>query len=103
MNAPLLEIRDLSKIFIRNRGLFRSPEQIVAVEDVSLTVNRGETFGLVGESGCGKTTLARMIILLERPSSGAVVFDGLDLWDTDTDVPPQGSASSSSSRIRMRP
>ena len=50
-----------------------------AVQDVSIGVNSGETLGLVGESGCGKTTLSRCILHLEKPTSGAVIFDGVDI------------------------
>src|SRR5919202_816367 len=55
------------------RGLVR------AVEDVSLEVQAGETVALVGESGCGKTTLAKLVLLLERPTSGAIRFEGQDV------------------------
>ncbi|WP_328885417.1 ATP-binding cassette domain-containing protein [Streptomyces sp. NBC_00316] len=74
--APLLEIRDLRKEF---------PGQppSVAVDDVSLTVAEGETFALVGESGCGKTTLTRLLLRLLPPTSGSVRFAGTDLLSLD--------------------
>ncbi len=73
---PLLEIRNLRKEF---------PGQppSVAVDDVSLTVTEGETFALVGESGCGKTTLTRLLLRLLPPTSGSVRFDGTDLLSLD--------------------
>ncbi|QMU79376.1 ABC transporter ATP-binding protein [Streptacidiphilus sp. PB12-B1b] len=78
---PLLEVRSLVKEFPAGRGGFLGRERLSvhAVSDVSLTLGYGETFGLVGESGCGKTTLGRMIVGLERPSSGTVSLDGTDI------------------------
>jgi oligopeptide transport system ATP-binding protein len=76
----LLEVRDLVKHFPVSSGLFGKPWGVIrAVDGVSFTIRRGETLGLVGESGCGKTTTGRCILQLERPSSGAIVFDGRDL------------------------
>jgi ABC-type glutathione transport system ATPase component len=66
---PLLEIRDLTKQFGAH----------TAVDHVSLDVHEGETLGLVGESGCGKTTLGRMVLRLIKPTSGSVRFDGSDV------------------------
>jgi oligopeptide/dipeptide ABC transporter ATP-binding protein len=72
--APLLEIRNLTKRFpVRGGGAVR------AVEDVSFTIGRGETFALVGESGCGKTTLTKLVLGLEQPTSGGIRFNGQDL------------------------
>src|SRR2546422_11221468 len=78
--APLLEVRNLVKHFRVGGGLFGSRAGVVrAVDGVSFEIRRGETLGLVGESGCGKTTTGRCILQLERPTSGQIVFEGRDL------------------------
>jgi peptide/nickel transport system ATP-binding protein len=81
MAAALIEIRELSKIYLRDQGLLsRKPaEQVRAVDRVSLDIYSGETLGLVGESGCGKTTLGRMVLRLIEPTSGSVRFAGHDV------------------------
>jgi len=76
---PLLEVRHLTKEFSRGQGLFSKGTVVRAVDDVSFTIERGETFGLVGESGSGKTTTGRCILRLVEPTSGEVVFDGKDV------------------------
>lgn len=73
---PLLEVRHLVKEFSRRKGLFGKATAVRAVDDVSFTIERGETFGLVGESGSGKTTTGRCILRLIEPTSGDVIFDG---------------------------
>ncbi|TXL73931.1 ATP-binding cassette domain-containing protein [Vineibacter terrae] len=75
----LLEVRDLKKHFPVGSGLLRASGAVRAVDGVSFSVDVGETFALVGESGCGKTTIARMVLMLERPTAGAILFDGKDL------------------------
>ncbi|OZI66836.1 ABC transporter ATP-binding protein [Bordetella genomosp. 11] len=77
--APLLEVRELRRYFGGGRTLWRHAPRIHAVEDVSFHVRTGETLGLVGESGCGKSTTGRMIVGLERPTRGAIRFRGQDL------------------------
>jgi oligopeptide/dipeptide ABC transporter ATP-binding protein len=75
----LIEVKNLTKYFPTGAGLFgKSADVVKAVDDVSFTIGRGETFGLVGESGCGKTTTGRCILRLIEPSSGEVKFDGKD-------------------------
>ena len=76
----LLRVQNLKKYFPVSRQLFRTQRRyVIAVDDVSFDVLKGETLGLVGETGCGKTTVARTILQLYRPTSGKVLFDGVDL------------------------
>ncbi|MBS7698727.1 MULTISPECIES: oligopeptide/dipeptide ABC transporter ATP-binding protein [unclassified Chelatococcus] len=75
----LLAVMHLRRHFGARRSLLRRERTIRAVEDVSLTLRVGETLGLVGESGCGKSTTGRMIVGLEKPSGGAITFKGRDL------------------------
>jgi peptide/nickel transport system ATP-binding protein/oligopeptide transport system ATP-binding protein len=78
--APLVEVRDLVKHFpIRGGILQRTLGMVQAVDGVSFEIRRGETLGLVGESGCGKTTVGRLLLRLIDPTSGSIVFDGVDL------------------------
>jgi ABC-type oligopeptide transport system ATPase subunit len=76
---PLLEVSHLVKQFTRGKGLFRRGTTISAVEDVSFTIEEGETFGLVGESGSGKTTTGRCVLRLVEPTSGSIRFRGEDI------------------------
>ncbi|HEV7258046.1 MAG TPA: ABC transporter ATP-binding protein [Bosea sp. (in: a-proteobacteria)] len=76
---PLLRVSGLRRHFGGGRSFLRPQRTIRAVEDVSLTLRIGETLGLVGESGCGKSTTGRMIVGLERPSGGEILFKGRDL------------------------
>jgi ABC-type oligopeptide transport system ATPase subunit len=79
--VPLLEVRNLSKIFDLAESPFgsRRAGEVRAVDGVSLDIHEGETLGLVGESGSGKSTLGRLVLRLIEPTSGAIVFDGIDL------------------------
>jgi ABC-type oligopeptide transport system ATPase subunit len=76
---PLLEVDHLVKHFVRGKGLFRTGTVVAAVDDVSFSIEEGETFGLVGESGSGKTTTGRCILRLVDATSGEVRFRGEDL------------------------
>lgn len=81
MSPPLLEARRVRKYFPVARGLVLGGNAgwVHAVEDVSFRIDRGETLGLVGESGCGKSTTARLVLLLERPTGGEILYQGVNL------------------------
>jgi oligopeptide transport system ATP-binding protein len=86
MRAPaaapaLLEVKGLRKHFPVTEGVLarRMVGEVKAVDGIDFTLRRGETLGLVGESGCGKTTTGRCILLLERPTAGEIIYDGVDL------------------------
>ena len=99
-HAPLVEVRDLSKTFDvsapwLNRVVERKPRQFVhAVDGVSFSIQRGQTLALVGESGCGKSTVARLLVGLYAPTQGRVNFDGSDIAAT--------LASSTAQALRRR-
>ena len=83
-NGPLLMLRNLKKDFpVRQRLFSREKLFLKAVDGISLDIERGKTYGLVGESGCGKTTTAKMILLLERPTEGEIRFEDLDALNLD--------------------
>jgi peptide/nickel transport system ATP-binding protein/oligopeptide transport system ATP-binding protein len=80
MSQHLLEVKNLSKHFpIKGGILRRTVGHVKAVDNVSFVVKKGETFGLVGESGCGKSTTGRTILRLMDPTAGSVIFDGVDI------------------------
>jgi oligopeptide/dipeptide ABC transporter ATP-binding protein len=80
MAEPILEVKNLKKYFPIKKGVFsKVVGHVKAVDDVSFTINRGETLGLVGESGCGKTTAGRAILRLIEPTSGSVKFEGKEV------------------------
>ncbi|GIG88421.1 dipeptide ABC transporter ATP-binding protein [Plantactinospora endophytica] len=83
--APILSVRELVKDYPAGGGglLRRAAGQVSAVAGVSLDVHPGETFGLVGESGCGKSTVGRLVVGLERPTAGRIVLDGTDISTLD--------------------
>jgi len=81
---PLVEVRGLKMHFPITEGIIaRKIGEVKAVDGVDLTIRRGETLGLVGESGCGKTTMGRCILRLERPTAGAILYDGVDIAGLD--------------------
>ncbi len=90
LRSPLLRVRGLVKHFhLPRRSLFHAPDVVRAVDGVSFDIWRGKTLGLVGESGCGKTTTGRAILQLMRPTAGAVYFEGTDLCQlSDKDLRP---------------
>ena len=77
-NKTLLEVRNLKQYFDINMGFFRT-KPLKAVDDVSFSIRKGETLGLVGESGCGKTTVGRSILHLYKPTGGHVIYDGQEI------------------------
>ena len=80
-NEVLLSVRDLNKHFPIKSGIIfkKSNAYVHAVDGVSFDIYKGETLGLVGESGCGKSTTGRTVLHLYEPTSGSVMFDGKDL------------------------
>jgi len=76
MSAPMLEIRNLAKFFPVRNAFGRQTGEVRAVDDVSFAIERGAVYGLAGESGSGKSTIARMIMGLETPTSGQILIDG---------------------------
>jgi peptide/nickel transport system ATP-binding protein len=93
--APLLDATGLVRNYPMRRGVFGRTVEVRAVDGVSLTVERGRTLGLVGESGCGKSTTGRLVLGLERPDAGSVAFEGRPL-------PAPGSAAWRAMRARMQ-
>lgn len=79
MNTLILEVEELRKYFEVKRGFFGKKGYIRAVDGVNLTLNKGEAISIVGESGCGKTTLGKTILRLYEPTSGRIIFDGKDI------------------------
>ncbi len=81
----LLEVSGLKKYFPITAGIVlqRTVAEVKAVDGISFDIRRGETLGLVGESGCGKTTTGRCILQLDRPTEGAIIFEGVNLVDLD--------------------
>jgi len=94
--APLLDLQDLRMHFPVREGVFlRAARTCKAVDGVSLTIQPGETLGLVGESGCGKSTLGKCIVRLHKPTTGKIVFEG-------TDLAPLGSRALKSHRRHLQ-
>ena len=86
MTKPLLKVEGLKKYFPVKKGLLgKTVGQVKAVDDISFHVNEGETLGIVGESGCGKSTTGRMLMRLLEPTEGKVEFDGKDLTSLSTE------------------
>ena len=86
MSEVLLQIENLTKYFsVKGDRLFQK-KYVQAVESVSFSIYRGETLGIVGESGCGKTTLGRTIIRLYEPTSGKIIYDGTPIYDSEQNI-----------------
>lgn len=83
--ATLVEVRDLKKYFPVTEGIVvqRTVAEVKAVDGVTFNIRKGETLGLVGESGCGKTTTGRCLLRLERPTAGSIIYDGVDMATLD--------------------
>ena len=81
-NDILLEVKNIKKYFPVKTCTFKT-SYVKAVDDVSFFIRRGETFGLVGESGCGKTTLGRTVLRLQEPTGGQIIYDGRDITQGD--------------------
>src|SRR5947208_14656443 len=80
MADRLVEARDVVKHFTKKAGLFfGAPRTVRAVDGISFSIEAGQTLGLVGESGCGKTTTSRMLLRLEQLTSGSLTFEGQDI------------------------
>ncbi|WP_368417365.1 ABC transporter ATP-binding protein [Falsiroseomonas sp.] len=94
-DTPLLQATGLVRRYEMRRGIFGSPVEVRAVDGVSLTLERGRTLGLVGESGCGKSTTGRLVLGLETPDAGSIAFEGKPM-------PPPGGAPWRSLRARMQ-
>ena len=76
----LLDVRNLKKYFYKDEGLIsKKVQEIKAVDNVSFYIRKGETLGLVGESGCGKTTVGRTVMRLYEPTAGEIYYDGIDV------------------------
>ncbi len=75
----IFEIKDLEKIYTISRGFFKDPQVINAVNKINFEVNHGETYSIVGESGCGKSTTAKMLLNIEEPTAGKIIFKGKDI------------------------
>ena len=82
-NGSLIQVRDLKKYFYREGFLSSEKKPIRAVDGISFSIRKGETLGLVGESGCGKTTAGKSILRLIEPTSGQILFKGQDIVSLD--------------------
>jgi ABC-type oligopeptide transport system ATPase subunit len=85
--GALLSVSELKKVYEVRKSVFSVRKEIIhAVDGISFDVGKGKTLGIVGESGSGKSTLIRCVLLLERPDSGKIIFDDMDLMSIDRSV-----------------
>ncbi len=85
----IIEVNELTKYFPVNKGMFSKKSYVKAVDRVSFNIKEGETLGLVGESGCGKTTTGRTVLKLYKPTSGNIIFEGKDITNlSDSEMLP---------------
>ena len=91
---PLIQVEDLKMYFPITSGVLinRHVGDVRAVDGVSLAINKGETVGLVGESGCGKSTVGRTLLRLYRPTAGRIIFDGQDITRRGLDSASRSAA-----------
>ncbi len=81
----IFEIKDLKKHYEINLGLFKKPKIIKAVDGINFEVKKGEILSIVGESGCGKSTTAKLILKIEEPTDGQILFEGKDITKLEGD------------------
>jgi ABC-type oligopeptide transport system ATPase subunit len=83
-NGPLIKVCNLKKYFPITAGVFRrAVGWVKAVDNISFEIHEGQTVALAGESGCGKTTTAKALLLLEEPTAGQILWQGRDIWQLD--------------------
>ena len=82
----VLTAKDLTRHYSIDRGTFRSPAILKALDGASFTLVKGKTLAVVGESGCGKSTLARMVTMIEKPTSGSLVIGGVDVVSAEESI-----------------
>src|SRR2546428_4293977 len=83
MQEPILEAHNLRREYMVKRGLFAAPGTVKALNGVSFVLEAGKTQAVVGEAGCGKSTLARVLTMIEPPTSGRLLIDGVDVAHSD--------------------
>ena len=82
-HKKLIEVQNLKQYFPVASSIFEEKKVVKAVDDISFYIDKGETFGLVGESGCGKTTTGRTLLRLYEPTAGKIFYDGKDITHAD--------------------
>jgi len=98
----LVEVKDLCKFFPIKSGFLQPKKYVHAVNHVNLDIYKGETLGLVGESGCGKTTLGRTILRLYEPTSGKIIYDGKPIFDKEANIAVKMTDKNNNYRKKMQ-